>query len=174
MTQNATVTGIAQLISLAIGPVFLLAGIGSILNVMAARLGRVIDRARQLENEFAAGDDGDRTRMRGELRMLDRRMTVVQSAIGACTGSALFVSLVVAILFVAELADFTYARPIALLFIIAMALLIVGLLLFLWEVNLAMRSVRVRRAFIARPGAAVAAADHSSISPPAASPAARH
>lgn len=174
MTQNATVTGIAQLISLAIGPVFLLAGIGSILNVMAARLGRVIDRARQLESEFAAGDDGDRPRMRDELRTLDRRMTVVQTAIGACTGSALFVSLVVAILFVAELADFAYARPIALLFIIAMALLIVGLVLFLWEVNLAMRSVRVRRAFIERPAAAVAATDRSSISPPAASPAATH
>ena len=150
MTPASTVTGIAQLISLAIGPVFLLAGIGSILNVMAARLGRVIDRARQLESEFATGSEAERSRMRVELRVLDRRMTVVQSAIGACTGSALFVSLVVAILFVAELAHFAYARPIAVLFIVAMALLIIGLVLFLWEVNLSMRSVRVRRALIDR------------------------
>lgn len=153
MTQSSTVTGIAQLISLAIGPVFLLAGIGSILNVMAARLGRVVDRARQLEADYAGFDEGGRERIRDELRVLDRRMTVVQLAIGACTSSALFVSLVVAILFVAELADFAYARPIAVLFIIAMALFITGLVLFLWEVNLAMRSVRVRQTFLERPGA---------------------
>lgn len=150
MTHAPSVTGIAQLISLAIGPVFLLAGIGSILNVMAARLGRVIDRARQLEHEFSDLAGSERARSSGELRVLDRRMTVVQLAIGCCTASALFVSLVVAILFVAALADFAYARPIALLFITAMTLLIAGLLLFLWEVNLAMRSVRVRRSLIDR------------------------
>lgn len=152
MTPAPTVTVIAQLISLAIGPVFLLAGIGSILNVMAGRLGRVVDRARQLERDFLDLTEESRMRSSGELRVLDRRMTVVQLAIGCCAASALFVSLVVAILFVAELADFAYARPIALLFILAMALLIVGLVLFLWEVNLAMRSVRVRRSFIDRSG----------------------
>ena len=53
-------------------------------------------------------------------------------------------------LFVAALADFAYARTIALLFILAMTMLIAGLILFLWEVNLAMRSVRVNRNLIAR------------------------
>lgn len=150
MTHTPTVTGIAQLISLAIGPVFLLAGIGSILNVMAQRLGRVIDRARHLEQDFASLSDPAQARSGDELRTLDRRMTVVQLAIGSCTASALFTALVVAILFVAALADFAYARPIALLFILAMVLLIVGLVLFLWEVNLAMRSVRVNRALFAK------------------------
>ncbi len=150
MTQASTVTGISQLISLAIGPVFLLAGIGSILNVMAQRLGRVIDRARQLERDFKALTDDARLRTSGELRVLDRRMTVVQLAMGCCTASALFTALVVAILFVAALAHFAYATPIAVLFIMAMALLITGLVLFLWEVNMAMRSVRVNRQMIAR------------------------
>lgn len=151
MIRSETVTGISQLISLAIGPVFLLAGIGSILNVMAQRLGRVIDRARQLERDFGELTETARTRIGGELRVLDKRMTVVQLAMGACTASALFTSLVVAILFVAALADFAYARPIALLFITAMALLIAGLILFLWEVNLAMGSVRVNRVLFTQP-----------------------
>lgn len=150
MNTPASVTSIAHLISLAIGPVFLLAGIGSILNVMAHRLGRVIDRARDLERDFAGHADAARLRISTELRVLDRRMVVVQLAVGACTASALFVCLVVAILFVAALADFAYARPIAWLFIVAMLLLIAGLFLFLWEVNLAMRSVRVNRHIIAR------------------------
>ena len=150
MGQSSTVTGISQLISLAIGPVFLLAGVGAILNVMAQRLARVIDRARALELDYAGADESARGRITEELRVLDRRMTVVQAAIGACTASALFASLVVAVLFVSALADFAYARPIALLFIAAMLFVIVGLILFLWEVNLAMRSVRVNRALIGR------------------------
>lgn len=150
MNTPQTVTGTAQLISLAIGPVFLLAGIGSILNVMAHRLGRVVDRARQLERDYQDLAEGARARITAELRVLDRRMVVVQAAVGCCTAAALFVCLVVAILFVAALADFAYGRSIALLFIVAMTLLIVGLLLFLWEVNLAMWSVRVNRKLIGR------------------------
>lgn len=154
MEQSSTVTGIAQLISLAIGPVFLLAGIGSILNVMAQRLGRVIDRARQLERDYAGLAEAARESIGEELRILERRMTVVQLAIACCTGSALFASLVVAVLFVAALAHFAYATLIALLFILAMALLVIGLFLFLWEVNLAMRAVRVSRRLSAQGEAA--------------------
>ena len=46
--MNPTITGsdLAQIISLAVAPVFLLAGIAGFLNVMSGRLGRIIDRAR--------------------------------------------------------------------------------------------------------------------------------
>ena len=150
MNAPASASGIAYLISLAIGPVFLLAGIGSILNVMAQRLGRVIDRARQLERDYAELTEDARVRITGELRVLDRRMTIIQLAVGAGTASALFVCLVVVVLFLAALTDFGYTRPIAWLFIVAMTLLITGLMLFLWEVTLAMRAVRVNRQLIAR------------------------
>ena len=145
MDQTIPVSTIAHLIQLAIAPVFLLAGIAGILNVLAQRLARVVDRARQLEAEFASMDEETRSRAMGELCILDRRMNVVNHAISACTASALFVCLVVAILFVAHLAEFGFAKTIALLFVLAMLLLIVGLVLFLYEIRLAMRSLRVRQ-----------------------------
>jgi hypothetical protein len=145
MEQTPAVTEIAHLIQLAIAPVFLLAGIGSILNVLAQRLARAVDRARALEAEFQALAPDDRAPAAAELRILDLRMTVVNLAISCCTASALFVCMVVAILFVADLASFRFGRPIAYLFILTMLLLIVGLLLFLYEVRLAMRSIRLRR-----------------------------
>jgi hypothetical protein len=40
---------VAHAIELAVAPVFLLTGIGAMLTVMTNRLGRVIDRARVLE-----------------------------------------------------------------------------------------------------------------------------
>ena len=144
MDQTLPVTTVANIIQLAIAPVFLLAGIGGILNVLAHRLARVVDRARTVEAEYEGLDEAARRRAAGEMAMLDRRMAVVNHAISACTASALFVCLVVAILFVADFADIRFGRPIAVIFVIAMALLIVGLLLFLYEIRLAMRSLRER------------------------------
>jgi hypothetical protein len=145
MEQIAAPSAIAHLIQLSVAPVFLLAGIGSILNVLASRLARVVDRARRLEAEFQQFDDSGRGLAMAELRLLDRRMTVVNLALSCCTGSALFVCVVVATLFVADLADFRFGQATAYLFILTMALLIAGLLLFLYEVRLAMRSLRLRR-----------------------------
>ena len=143
--EDQPVIALAQLIQLAVAHVFLLAGVGAILNVMTHRLGRVVDRARKLEEEFSDYDEAERSRAVTELQVLDRRMRVVHAAISCCTASALFVCVVVAILFIADLAHIAFARPIAVLFVLAMALLIAGLLLFLHEIRLAMFSVRVRR-----------------------------
>jgi hypothetical protein len=148
MLQATPVSTIAQLIQLAIAPVFLLAGIGAILNVLAQRLARIVDRARVLEAEYASLDDGERSRAATELEILDRRMSVVNRAISACTASALFVCLVISILFVADLAQIEWGRPIAVLFILAMLLLTAGLLFFLYEIRLAARSLRVRQEFM--------------------------
>lgn len=146
LSAGPAVSTIAHQIQLAVAPVFLLAGIGSILNVMAGRLARVVERARDLERDFAAFDEETRALATAELRILDLRMTVVNFALSACTAAALFVCVLVAMLFVADLADIAFGRPVAWLFVIAMGLLILGLILFLWEVRLAMRALRVRRA----------------------------
>jgi hypothetical protein len=143
--QLAAVSAIAHLIQLAIAPVFLLTGVGSILNVLSQRLSRVVDRARKLEQDFASLDPDHRDSAKNELRVLDRRMTLSILALSFCTATALLVCVLIAILFVADLTNFAFGRPIALLFILAMLMLIVGLILFLWEVRLAMRSIRIRR-----------------------------
>ena len=142
---GAAVTTIAHQIQLAVAPVFLLAGIGSILNVLAGRLARVVERARQLERDFAAFDEETRAAAMAELQILDRRMTVVNFSLSACTAAALFVCVLVAMMFTANLADFAFGRPVAWLFVLTMLLLILGLVLFLWEVRLAMRALRIRR-----------------------------
>ena len=145
MSQAAAVSAIAHQIQLAVAPVFLLAGVGALLNVMAHRLARVVERGRSLEREFAEYDDERRRLAAAELDILDRRMVLANLSITACTAAALLVCVLVAMLFVADLADFAFARPIAWLFVSTMALLIVGLSLFLWEIRLAMRALRIRR-----------------------------
>ncbi len=48
-TAPTSVVTVAQVIQLAVAPVFLLAGIGAFLNVCAGRLSRIVDRARTVE-----------------------------------------------------------------------------------------------------------------------------
>ena len=138
------VDAVAHNIQFALAPVFLLTGIASILNVMTSRLGRVIDRARKIEAEIGGYDPAAQRRATVELGMLGRRTAAAHWAIGLCTCSALFVCVVVAILFVDNFVTFSTGTLIAGLFIIAIVLLISGLLLFLTEVQVAMKSVRIR------------------------------
>jgi hypothetical protein len=144
MDPSPDVSAIAHQIQLAIAPVFLLAGIGAILNVVAGRLARTVDRSRFLVNEQPALDDEQQRLARIELGLLDRRILAANRAITCCTASALFVCLVVAILFIAAPGEAAFARTIAVLFIIAMALLTAGLGFFLHEIQLATRALRLR------------------------------
>jgi hypothetical protein len=144
MDPAAAVAAIAHQIQLSVAPVFLLAGVGAILNVLANRLARVVDRARELAAAVEGLDEAQRSRAVAELGFLTRRITAANLAIGCCTISALLVCLVVATLFIAAPTQLAVARLISWLFIAAMASLIAGLILFLHEVELAMRSLRVR------------------------------
>jgi len=143
MSQYA-VSAIAHQIELAVAPVFLLAGIGAFLNVTANRLARVVDRARTLAAELESLNERRRAQALRELRLLGRRMTTANLSIACCTASALFVCVVVALLFIAPVTRVGIADLLSWLFIAAMALLTTGLLLFLHEVQLAMRSIRAR------------------------------
>jgi len=139
------IADIGHAVQLAIAPVFLIAGIGALLNVMANRLGRVVDRARALERDINGYDETMRSRAMTELAVLDRRMVLVHWAIYACVASALVICLVIGVLFVGDLADAAVGTIVAVLFIAAMALIITGLIIFLVETGIATRSVRVRQ-----------------------------
>ncbi len=141
----AAVTTIAHQIQLAVAPVFLLAGIAGIINVLALRLARVVDRSRQLEAETPDEDEAARRLYFAELAILDRRMRVVNRSLTCCTAGALFVCVLVGVLFVAGLGKIGFAQLIAVLFVVTMTLLVVGLLLFLYEVRLATRALKISR-----------------------------
>ena len=143
MDQVIAVSTIAHTIQLVMAPVFMVAGISGLLNLLAMRLNRVVDRSRALASDFTAPDHPDHDRQVWELRILDRRIRIVNWAILLCTTSAIAICLVVAALFIAALSDLNVGRWIALAFILAMLLLISGLACFLLEIRLALLTIRV-------------------------------
>jgi drug/metabolite transporter (DMT)-like permease len=150
MLATTAVSTIAQTIQLSVAPVFLLAGIGAILNVMAGRLGRVVDRARMLEQLHPKSTGPEHDRHVWELRLLDRRIAVINAAIFVIVMSAIAVCLLVALLFVAELTHLEIGNAVAIVFVLSMALLILSLALFLFEIRLALRSIRIRKELLER------------------------
>lgn len=144
MMLPSDVSQVAHSIQLAVAPVFLLAGIGAFLNVCAGRLARIIDRARQVERWVLDSTGEEHDRHVWEINRLDQRMRVVNLSILLSVSSALLVSTVVVLLFTAELIGTNMSTAVALLFILAMLLIMTALLSFLVEVRLAARTIRVR------------------------------
>ena len=143
MDAGAPLVDIGQVIQLAVAPVFLLSGIGIILTVLTNRLARVIDRARRLEEAARSVSGKPLEEHRGELLVMALRARLMNRAITLSTGSALLVAVVVVLLFLSALLDFNATLPVAGLFILAMLCLIGALLLFLREVFLAIKALKI-------------------------------
>jgi hypothetical protein len=135
---------IAHAIQLALAPVFLLTGIAGLLNVMASRLARIIDRGRSLTEKTLPQHLQDPDALHKELNRLERRRHYASSAITACTCSALLVCMVVAVIFLQVLLQVELKWVISALFTASTITLIVGLGYFLREVHLATRTVRIQ------------------------------
>ncbi|PTQ13538.1 hypothetical protein CLG96_01165 [Sphingomonas oleivorans] len=150
MANPSTVADLAHTIQLAVAPVFLLTGIGAFLNMLTGRLARVVDRARKIEAAFTPPDHPRHAQQVLELRLLDRRIRVVNTAIFLCTSSAVAVCMTIAGLFVSSLFGLGFTQTMAIVFVLAMLLLIVGLVLFLIEVRMAVAAIRVRDELLER------------------------
>jgi len=134
---------VAHAIELAVAPVFLLSGIGAILAVMTNRLGRIIDRARVLEDRLDNASPELHPTLRTDLTTLSRRAKLISRAITLCTATALLVCTVIAVLFLSAFLRFDASIPVALLFIAAMFAFFLGLLWFLREIYVATVNLRI-------------------------------
>ena len=121
-----------EIIQMAVAPVFLLTALGATLTVMANRLSRIVDRHRVLREQKKS--KGNKITI--ELASLKHRAKWTHWAIAFTTIAALFISLLIAMIFITVEVYIDLDRYLAILFIIAMTFLIIGLLFFLREVHL--------------------------------------
>jgi len=141
--MNQDITLIVHAIQLAVAPVFLLTGLGALLTVMTSRLGRVIDRARLLEDRWEVQDEAARVAITVELEVLARRARLAGYAINLCTSAALLICIVIAALFIDVFTGTNLKWMVGALFVVAMMAVIGGLISFLREVYLATHTLRI-------------------------------
>jgi hypothetical protein len=133
---------IAGVIQLAVAPVFLLTAIGTVIAALNIRLGRAVDRRRELEERLPALAAAELGSAREELAVIARRIRFVYLAILAAVVSGLFVCLLIAGAFLGAFVRTDLSYTIAGMFIFAMLALIASLLLFLREIFLAVSTPR--------------------------------
>lgn len=126
---------LSKAIQLSVSPVFLLAGIGALLNVLSTRLARVADHSRRLSESDARADDIDRKHCK-------RRMQHILRAIWLLTCATLLLSIVVSAMFMSVITQVNLTAIVAPLFITTMGMLMLASVSFLLEVRLASELVQ--------------------------------
>lgn len=142
LERTSSTLRVQNIVQLSLAPVFLLAAIGAVLNVMNTRLGWLIDRIDQIERRLIKGTAG---REGEELPALRQRQSYAQWAVNLTTSGALTICLVIAALFVSAFIRPQIGSVVALAWIATMAQVFAALTLFLMETRLATATARERR-----------------------------
>jgi hypothetical protein len=143
MPYTSAMGDIAHVIQLAIAPVFLLTAVGTLLNVLASRLGRTVDRRRVLVAALPQLDATLAADARAELVFNERRTRLIYVAISLAVMCALLICLLIAIAFLDALIAADLSQLVAILFMLAMVALIGSLSIFLREIFLGVNTARV-------------------------------
>jgi hypothetical protein len=130
-------------LQISISPVILISGIGLLLLSMTNRLGRVIDRARQIAGARRQAESGSEKRVEEQFQMLIRRATLLRRAIILSVVSVLVAALLIITLFVTALARSDLGWPIVVLFTFAMITLIASLVFFIQDLNLSLEAMKL-------------------------------
>ncbi|QUL36666.1 DUF2721 domain-containing protein [Erythrobacter sp. JK5] len=134
--RTASTPAVQKALQSSLAPAFLLVGIGSIMNVIVARLNWIAGRIERLE----AHEDPDKAaRVQAEIDWLYRRRLFARRAIMLSSLAAVIISVVIALLFVSTYVDAQIGTLIAVLWVVTIALLITGLGHFLRETSIAAR-----------------------------------
>jgi len=141
---------IAQTIQLALAPVFVLVAIGNIMNLLSARLGRVVDRSRSLQERHGRTEGMEHDMVVREIRIIDRRIHLIASALRLLVGSGLAIGVTVAVLFLEELIETDLQRVAAGTFLLAVGLMMFALVLFLRETQAASAALRIPEEYLER------------------------
>ena len=136
-------TSVVELIQLSLAPVFLIVGIGTILNVVTGRLARIIDRARWFERRNERNNGQFTKKQKHDLVALKRRMKYANYAINFLTGAAVIICIDVILLFVNGLVTEQLDNIIILLFILSLLMITIGLLNFFVEVSVATQTIKI-------------------------------
>lgn len=139
----STVSETARVIQLALAPAFLVGGVASFLSVLTNRLGRIIDRARRIEERLQAATPAESAALHQALATLSKRAKLMSAAITLCTLSVLLIACVIVALFLSALVHPTLDRVSSFLFIGAMMALVAGMGFFLREIFVATSALRI-------------------------------
>jgi hypothetical protein len=131
---------LVPVLTVAIGPVILISGVGLLLLSMTNRLGRTIDRSRDLL-ELRVRDGTQSTLHDSQLDILWRRAQLLRSAIILAALAALLAAVLVIVLFVGVLLKLEIGHVIIALFIGCLVAVVASLIYFIRDIEMSLRAL---------------------------------
>lgn len=138
-----TVSQLLPILQTSIGPVILISGVGLLLLTLTNRFGRMLDRARQLNQELGDGPPPPKAEaIRTQIAILIRRATILRLSITLGSVTVLLSAVLMLLLFLGAWLQLELGGIIALVFCVALLCLIGSMLAFIRDMNLALTAVR--------------------------------
>jgi len=138
-----TVSGLIPVLQVAIGPVVLISGAGLLLLSLTNRLGRVVDRGRNLAGEMRSISALKRPSITIQLQSLRHRASMLQKAIIFAVLCLLLAVALIISLFSITAAQIETPWLISILFFCSLGSLAVSLVFFLRELNQSLIAFRL-------------------------------
>lgn len=129
------------MIQLAITPVILITGLGSLLLTMTNRMGRIVDRTRILAGQARAAAAGEQAHIETQLRIMYRRAKIIRLAVTLAASSMFFSGMLVVMIFLAALLDVSLTAVILGVFVVGVLLLLGALAAFLRDIFLSLNAL---------------------------------
>ena len=136
------IQNLIQVMQSAISPIVLISGVGLLLLSFTNRLGRVIDRARFLVKEVENGNQNEIIPI--QINILYKRGRILRAAITSIVITVLVSSLLILLLFLGFLTDWNMKLLFLSFFIIAIISLIIAVMLFLADVTLTLKALKLQ------------------------------
>ncbi len=140
---NTSLHDIIPVLQVAIGPVILISGVGLLLLTMTNRLGRAIDRARQLAKELPEHTGDDRARLLSQIATIYRRARLLRITIAFSVLSVLLAAVLIISLFLAAICHREDGNIVVLIFIACLSCLILSLATFIYDIHLSLEALRL-------------------------------
>ena len=123
--ENTQADQLAEIISHAIAPAFLLGAVSGFVAVLTGRMNNVIDRSRAIN--AIPGTDADRMRLKGDLPRLERRAKLLNEAIFLAVASAICTTVLVITAFASAFIGRRHEVAVAVMFVLALVLMCASL-----------------------------------------------
>jgi hypothetical protein len=133
---------LVQVLSASIAPCVLISAFGLLLLSLTNRLGRSVDRIRQLCREAPGAEPAERAEAERQMRVLYVRCRLMRSAVGLCLLGVFGIGMLVLLLFAEAVAGATLVYVPEVLFSASMVALLGSLVFFFLEVRLTLEALR--------------------------------
>ncbi len=132
-----------QFLQACLTPVALISGVGLLLLTITNRLGRTIDRTRQLVAELNAGKVGLLQEKKNEILILYQRSRYLRISIGAMVISVISSSLIIPVLFFMTLLSLDLRIIGYPLFVLSILSILISSIYFFMDVRLSLHALRL-------------------------------